>query len=99
MTNPQAPCNSIRFGVGIPKRIAPLAVTRNRVKRLLRESVRRQVSRRGQEITDHGFDRLVFLWRQAPTATMLLRLQDVEPHVERALEKLIQRSSTSKDLA
>lgn len=85
----QAAHEHIQYGVGIPKRVAPLAVARNRVKRLLRESVRRHVCRRADELSAHGYGRLVFLWRQAPAAPMLLRLRDVESHVERALEKLM----------
>ncbi|HBB25577.1 MAG TPA: hypothetical protein DCZ59_04865 [Bacteroidetes bacterium] len=89
MSDAHAAPEQIQYGVGIPKRVARLSVARNRVKRLLRESVRRHVCRRADELSAHGFVRLVFLWRQAPTAPMLLRLRDVEPHVERALEKLM----------
>jgi len=85
----------IQYGVGIPKRVAPLAVARNRVKRLLRESVRRQVCRRADELSARGFNRLIFLWRQAPAAPMLLRLSDVEAHVERALEKLMKKPDST----
>lgn len=94
--DPQAPFDAIRYGVGIPKRIAPRAVSRNRVKRLLRESVRRHVCSRADEIGSSGYDRLVFLWRQAPASPMLLRLSDVEPHVERAIAKLMSTKPRSE---
>ncbi len=83
----------ILVGVTIAKRIAPRAVMRNRVKRLLRESARQQVSVRTHELHELGIGRLIFIWRQAPSSPMKLRLADVAPHMTEALDKLLRQAS------
>lgn len=90
--------DDLLFGVAISKRIARRAVQRNRVKRLLRESVRRHVGPRADEIRAAGFSRLVFRWRQAPSSPMLLHLRDVEPFVQEAVGRLLQRYGSRGDV-
>lgn len=80
---------SVQVGVTIAKRIAPRAVVRNRVKRLLRESVRRQVALRGEQLQARRISRIVFNWRQAPSSAMKLHLADVEPYISDAFDKLL----------
>lgn len=77
------------FGVTIGKRTAKHAVVRNRVKRLLREAVRRSVPARSQALSQAGIHTVVLVWRSAPKAPMLLRLSDVHPHVAAALDQAI----------
>lgn len=78
-------------GVTIAKRIAPRAVMRNRVKRLLRESARHHVSSRSHALHECGIGRMIFIWRQAPPSPMQLRLADVEMHMAEALDKLLRQ--------
>jgi RNase P protein component len=66
---------------------------RNSVKRLLRESARQQVSVRTHELHELGIGRLIFIWRQAPSSPMKLRLADVAPHMTEALDKLLRQAS------
>ncbi|MBU3678523.1 MAG: ribonuclease P protein component [Candidatus Kapabacteria bacterium] len=80
---------SVMVGVTIAKRIAPRAVVRNRVKRLLREGVRRQVAERGDQLQARRISRLILNWRQAPTSVMRLHLADVETYIADAFDKLL----------
>ena len=80
---------SVLVGVTIAKRIAPRAVVRNRVKRLLRESVRRQIALRGDQLRARRISRIIFNWRQAPSSAMKLHLNDVEPYISDAFDKLL----------
>ncbi|MCX6139586.1 MAG: ribonuclease P protein component [Candidatus Kapabacteria bacterium] len=83
------PKESISVGVTIGKRTAKRAVIRNRVKRLLRESVRQIVPSRAVALSSAGIHSVVLVWRSAPEAPKLLRLSDVQPHVESALDHVI----------
>ena len=79
-----------RFAVIVPKRNAKRAVLRNRIKRLLRESVRKAV--RDTEICE-GFlsiDRLALLWRNAPPKPGLVRLATVEQAVANLLDRIFE---------
>lgn len=84
----------VLVGVTIAKRIAPRAVLRNRVKRLLRESARQHVSARTNELHERGIGRLIFIWRQAPASAMQLRLDEVEAHMIETLDKLLRQASS-----
>ncbi|MFM8771400.1 MAG: ribonuclease P protein component [Candidatus Kapaibacterium sp.] len=80
---------TVRVGVTIAKRIAPRAVVRNRIKRLLRESVRRQVAERGDQLQARRISCIIFNWRQAPSSAMKLHLADVEPYISEAFDELL----------
>lgn len=72
-------------GVGVPKRVAPKAVVRNRIKRLMRASVRACMLESGTLQT--GL-RVVLLWRSAPTHPAEIDLADVQRYVAKGLTKL-----------
>lgn len=81
--------DTVFVGVTIAKRIAPRAVVRNRVKRLLRESVRRHIAQRGDQLQARRISHMIFNWRQAPSSAMKLHLADVEPYISDAFDKLL----------
>ena len=83
------PVGILSFGVTIGKKTAKRAVMRNRVKRLLRESIRQIIPTRSLLLSNAGIHTLVLVWRSAPSASKLLRLTDVKPHVEAALDHVI----------
>lgn len=83
---PNAESTSETFvGVGVPKRVAPKAVVRNRIKRLMRVSVRACVV---ETATLQPGLRLVLLWRSAPGHPAEICLADVQRYVAKGLAKL-----------
>lgn len=85
----------LRVGVTIGKRVAPRAVDRNRVKRLLRHAVRAFARSSQLNGLDH-LDAIVVIWRQRPEAPGLLRLADVQHHVDVALTKVLTTMKVSR---
>lgn len=77
----------LRIGVTIGKRVAPRAVVRNRVKRLLRQAVRTFAARSDADFLVH-LDAVVLIWRQRPEAPGLVGLAEVQHHVDLALLKI-----------
>ena len=80
--------SAVRFGVTIGKRVAPRAVDRNRVKRLLRHAIRAFVRKAGPTALQH-LDAVVLIWRKRPEAPGLLRLSDVQVFVDQAMAKAL----------
>jgi len=78
------------LGVGVPKRIAPKAVVRNRIKRLMRESA--QLCFQDLNSALRGI-RVVCLCRQAPRQASNVRLADIHKYMSIGLQKLA-RSET-----
>jgi ribonuclease P protein component len=72
-------------GVGVPKRVAPKAVVRNRIKRLMRVSIRACLL---ESSTLHAGVRVVLLWRSAPKHPSEIALADVQHYVRKGLAKL-----------
>lgn len=72
-------------GVGVPKRVARKAVTRNRIKRLMRVAV---IGTLANDVPELEGSRVVCLWRNAPEHPAMIRLSDVERHVRNAVQKL-----------
>lgn len=85
--------DTILYGVSVPKRIAKSAVVRNRIKRLLRVSLRRVLTDYEEQCRVAGITTIVTIWRDAPDSASLIRLHDVLPVVEKAVIKGIQRIS------
>ena len=75
----------LAFGVGIGKKIAKKAVVRNRVKRLLRESIRKAAK---ENIIPSEIDKLVLLRKSAPLHPAQIQLSDIYPEFLDILEKI-----------
>lgn len=78
--------NTFYYGVTASKKINKKAVTRNRVKRLLRESIRKIFSEKYKMSEQPAFKYAVFSWRLPVNHPKLLRLNDVEPAVNDVIE-------------
>ena len=74
------------LGVGVPKRVARKAVTRNRIKRLLRAAFQSSLA---GGLTQLDGVKMVCLWRNAPEHPALVTLPDVERHVRLGIQKLL----------
>ncbi len=77
---------NVHLGVTISKRLAKKAVIRNRIKRLLRESVRLAIKQLNQRGTIIPIDQMIISWRQAPDMPSKIRLADVMPHVIKIIQ-------------
>ncbi len=79
------PAASITYlAVTISKKSAKRAVTRNRVKRLLRESVRITLNKLDFD-DQFPLHLLVISWRKAPKLPRMISLQDIQPTVEKLI--------------
>lgn len=76
----------VRAGVVVRKKVAPSAVLRNRIKRLLRESLR-QCAREHPEWLEN-IHALVAIWDSAPKHPRSIHLCDVLPRMEEALKRV-----------
>jgi ribonuclease P protein component len=77
--------NTYYYGVSAGKRNIKKAVLRNRVKRLIRESVRQVFDSKYNDIDDFFIKYTVFSWRKSPQKQSLIKLSDVYPSIERIL--------------
>jgi len=78
---------AVYLGVAVSKRTAKKAVVRNRIKRLLRESIRHVVSERGdQSILD--LQSIILLWYYAPAKPAMITLKDVLPVVKKVFDRI-----------
>jgi ribonuclease P protein component len=78
--------NVFYFGVACPKKKAKKAVVRNRIKRLLRVSIRTLYLQRFSNENQCCFKYGVFIWNEAPKHPMLISLEDVLPKVEKVFD-------------
>lgn len=76
---------TIFVGVSISKRHAPLAVKRNRMRRLLREAARRVLTKHHTSVLEARMTTILLVWRSAPPTTPPLKTIDVEHIVEGGL--------------
>lgn len=76
----------VYFGVTARKKTRP-AVLRNRIKRLLRESVRLLANEYRQSDKAFPFRAFVFVWNAVPARPSLLHLRTVLPAVRTLVEK------------
>lgn len=86
---------SIFYSVSVPKRNAKKAVVRNRIKRLLRESLHQYF----QTESDNNFpiSHISLVWRNAPLHPALIGLTQVKSEVFRLIEKAISSHSKNND--
>lgn len=80
---------TIFVGVSISKRNAPLAVTRTRMRRLLREAARRVLQRHEASVLESRMTTILLVWRHTPPVVPRLKVHDVEEVVESALRRAI----------
>ena len=85
----QASLPILLLGVTVSKKIAPNAVVRTRIRRLLREAVRTFVGQHHQAILESRITTMILTWRQAPSKPSLIHLSDVEPVVHALLTKAL----------
>lgn len=78
---------SVAMMVVVRKKVARKAVVRNRIRRLVRESVRRALASFIAEGRTIPFTSLVFLWNTAPKRPSLLQLDTVDLVVRPLLER------------
>ncbi|MCX6147155.1 MAG: ribonuclease P protein component [Candidatus Kapabacteria bacterium] len=81
--------NTIYYGVSIGKRNAKKAVIRNRVKRLIRESINCYTKELENNLP---FENFVFIWRKAPKMQSLIDLNDVKPIVYNMFNEAIEKT-------
>lgn len=80
-------CHTIYYGVTISKKIAKKAVIRNRIKRLLRESIRFLLKKEYMEINFAIIDSIILVWQIAPKYPKEISLDYVTPAVKNILEQ------------
>ncbi len=76
----------IFYAAIISKKVAKKAVIRNRVKRLLRESIR-QLYLEDSSFFE-GINQIAFIWKNAPEHPKLIHLLDVKPDVKNILQNV-----------
>lgn len=81
--------NTIYYGVSIGKRNAKKAVIRNRIKRLIRESINYYTKELENNLP---FENFVFIWRKAPKMQSLIDLNDVKPIVYNMFNEAIEKT-------
>lgn len=91
LINEYAGADCIYYAVSISKRVAIKASVRNRIKRLLRESLRITLA----GVSDEALQRVRYLalsWREAPQHPKLISLKDVLPLVNELIKKMLEDS-------
>lgn len=81
------PLDTLYYGIIVRKKLARTSVMRNRIKRLLRESVRQWAS-----TAPHGAEfvrTIVMTWNAIPKHSMVIRLNDVKPIITQLLDDAI----------
>ncbi len=76
----------IYLGVVVGKRTSKKAVVRNRLKRLMRESVRQSLKELEGTLPADTIESMVFIWRKAPVHPMAVRLSRVKPEIMNLLK-------------
>ncbi len=77
----------LKYVVSVSKRNAKKAVVRNRIKRLLRESIKEYFNDDTHSEKAEDFDTLIINWRRAPKQPMKIHLDDVRPTVNYLIRK------------
>ena len=78
----------IFYGVTVSRKRAKKAVVRNRIKRLLRESLRQSIENYIDDAGNPQIKIIIITWTgETPQHPMLIRLDDVKPAVEEILKK------------
>jgi ribonuclease P protein component len=78
----------VQIAVVIKKRNCKKAVIRNRIRRLVRESLRKSLSEEEFSKIPIYVDKMVIIWKKAPEHAKLIKLKDAERTVSLLLEKI-----------
>ncbi len=74
--------NICYFGVAVGKKIIKKSTIRNRIKRLMRESIRQIVAKRYSDKDKEFFKYIIFNWKRPIQKSSLIKLSDVYPTIE-----------------
>ncbi len=77
------------YGVGVSKKVCKKAVVRNRVKRLLRVSIKRFFAAHSNQSLKY----IILNWRKKVEKTGLISLKDIESIVNKVLTNILQTAS------
>lgn len=80
--------NIIFYAVSASKKSSKKAVVRNRIKRLLRVSIKNTFSLISEEHLKK-IDSFLVIWRACPQKPSLIRLKDVQPVVQELVHKFV----------
>lgn len=85
--------NVILYGVSVPKKKFKKAVIRNRIKRLIRVSLKNSLAELGKFYDISEFKVIVIIWR-GPSIERpnLISLHDVEPYIYKALKNYLEKN-------
>lgn len=83
--------SAIAVGVAVGKRTVRRSVARVRLRRLLRESVREVALKMSENLIEARVGTAIVMWRKPVNRPSDVSLKDVQPHVERAFDDLINR--------
>ena len=78
----------IYYGVTVPKKIAKKAVVRNRIKRLMRESLRKYFNNLEGDF-EIQIKYLIIVWKYAPAHPALIGFNNVYPAIESLLNRYL----------
>lgn len=92
-TQPEDSFKTISVGVTIRKKNARSAVMRNRIKRLLRVALRNVLKEWSSTGNQVPFKALIAVWQTVPEHPMHLRLEHVEPVIQRLLVQAASRAA------
>lgn len=78
---------NINFAVVVRKKNAKKAIVRNRIKRLMRESLRIIIKDYQIKEKITNIDSVVFVWSNCPVHPKLINLQQVKPVIQKLMER------------
>jgi len=76
------------YAVSAGRKVAKKAVVRNRIKRLLRESIRRTAKEKAESFA--CIEQIFLGWKKAPRHPKLIHLKEVAPIVDKLIDKAVE---------
>lgn len=85
--------NNILYGVSVPKKKFKKAVVRNRLKRLIRISIKHSLEELNKIYVLSDLQVIIIIWRgQTVNAPNQVKLKDVEPYIYNALKNYLKKN-------